>query len=128
MNEYRLYDLSTVGERIRGLRELEGLSQDQLATMLGFSKVTVWSITSGIPLQKNQIERSAGQTERLLTSSLETMRTEVIFLLIGIEIPDCGSLVSLISLITTSPAGPGRLFTASAIVVYWPDFPTVTSV
>ena len=47
MNEYRLYDLTTVGERIRGLRELEGLSQDQLATMLGFSKVHLSKVENG---------------------------------------------------------------------------------
>ena len=47
MNEYRLYDLSTVGERIRGLRELEGLSQDQLATRLGFSKVHLSKVENG---------------------------------------------------------------------------------
>ncbi len=47
MNEYRLYDLNNVGKRIRNLRELNGLSQDRLAALLGFSKVHLSKVENG---------------------------------------------------------------------------------
>ncbi len=48
--------MSTVGENIRKLRKSKGLSQTQLAEMIGETKQTLWKYESGtvtnIPLTK----------------------------------------------------------------------------